>query len=175
MKLPIFLLCLSLSNARLPAPGDPQAYFTTAENGKPTDQVLFSQTAGRTGPTLLQDTYLIERLARQNRERIPERTVHARGASAFGTFYPSCKWCSRETIAGDYLFTPGSEKKAIPIAVRFSTTIHGRDSPEYLRDPRGFAIKFYTERGNYDIVGLNFPVFFIRDGIKFPDMVKMLV
>jgi catalase len=69
------------------------------------------------------------------------------------------------------LFEAGKET---PIACRWSTVIHSKGSPEFLRDPRGFAIKFYTEEGNYDIVGLNFPIFFIRDGIRFPDMIRSL-
>lgn len=67
-----------------------------------------------------------------------------------------------------------TEGKQTPLAVRFSTVIHGVGSPEFLRDPRGFALKMYTEEGNYDIVGLNFPVFFIRDGIRFPEMIRAL-
>lgn len=141
----------------------------TRDSGAPVGDNQNSQTAGPNGPTLLQDTQLIEKLARFDRERIPERVVHARGTGAFGEF----------VSAGDFsdltrakLFS--SKGKKTEVFVRFSTVIHPKGSPESLRDPRGFATKFYTEDGNWDLVGNNLPVFFIRDAIKFPDMVHSL-
>jgi len=104
-----------------------------------------------------------------DRERIPERVVHARGASAKG-FFEVTHDVSHLTCA-DFLRAPGVQT---PVIVRFSTVIHERGSPETLRDPRGFAVKFYTREGNFDMVGNNIPVFFIRDGMKFPDMVHAL-
>ncbi|KAK8353958.1 hypothetical protein V6Z12_A05G192000 [Gossypium hirsutum] len=123
--------------------------FWTTNSGAPIWNNNSSLTVGPRGPILLEDYHLVEKLANFDRERIPERVVHARGASAKGFF---------ET----------------PVIVRFSTVIHERGSPETLRDPCGFAVKFYTREGNFDLVGNNFPVFFIRDGMKFPDMVHAL-
>lgn len=158
--LPVIVLCL---------------YFTsygqqmTTNNGAPVGDNQNSKTVGANGPVLLEDIHLIEKLAAFDRERIPERVVHARGAGAFGYFEASADM-SKHTLAT--LFQkPG---KKINVAVRFSTVIHGKGSPETARDPRGFAVKFYTEQGNYDLVGNNLPVFFIRDAIKFPDMVHSL-
>ncbi|MDW2239126.1 catalase, partial [Vibrio sp. 1565-1] len=103
------------------------------------------------------------------RERIPERVVHARGTGAHGEFVASGDFSDLTVSA------PFTEKgKVTPVFVRFSTVIHSKGSPETLRDPRGFATKFYTEQGNWDLVGNNLPVFFIRDSIKFPDMVHSL-
>eukprot|EP01065_Artemidia_motanka_P017020 TRINITY_DN2059_c0_g4_i1.p1 TRINITY_DN2059_c0_g4~~TRINITY_DN2059_c0_g4_i1.p1 ORF type:complete len:559 (+),score=199.99 TRINITY_DN2059_c0_g4_i1:58-1677(+) len=141
----------------------------TTNAGAPVDDARNSQTLTRGGPILLQDALLIERLQVHNRERIPERNVHARGATSKGTFTLTQDW-SNTTSAKVF---HGVGKKT-PIACRWSTVIHGKDSPEFLRDPRGFALKLYTEEGNYDIVGLNFPVFFIRDGIRFPEMIRAL-
>nr|GMD00771.1 catalase isozyme 1 [Ipomoea batatas] len=121
------------------------------------------------GPILLEDYHLVEKLSNFDRERIPERVVHARGASAKG-FFEVTHDITHLTCA-DFLRAPGVQT---PIILRFSTVIHERGSPETLRDPRGFAVKFYTREGNFDMVGNNFPVFFIRDGMKFPDMVHAL-
>ncbi|WP_332691548.1 catalase [Halalkalibacter lacteus] len=128
-----------------------------------------SRTAGQNGPTLLEDYQLIEKLAHFDRERIPERVVHARGAGAHGVFNVknSLKRYSKAALFQD-------EGKETPVFVRFSTVIHGTHSPETLRDPRGFSTKFYTEEGNWDLVGNNLPVFFIRDAMKFPDLVHSL-
>jgi len=142
--------------------------FTT-NSGAPVDDITNSETVSRNGPILLQDGWLIERLQVHNRERIPERNVHARGATAKGYFRVT-KDVTQYTFA-DFLNSVG---KTTPIACRWSTVIHERGSPEFLRDPRGFAVKFYTQQGNYDVVGLNFPVFFIRDGIRFPEMIRSL-
>ncbi len=145
-----------------------QAAGLTRDNGAPVGDNQNSQTAGPDGPVLLQDIQLIQKLQRFARERIPERVVHARGTGAHGEF----------VVTGDItpytkakVFTPGSKTA---VFVRFSTVIHGLHSPETLRDPRGFATKFYSSEGNWDLVGNNLPVLFIRDAIKFPDMVHSL-
>jgi catalase len=125
-----------------------------------------SLTAGDRGPILLQDYFLIEKLAHFDRERIPERVVHAKGAGAFG-YFEATSDMSKYTKA--HLF--GAAGRQTKVLVRFSTVGGEKGSSDLDRDPRGFAIKFYTEEGNYDIVGNNTPVFFIRDPFKFPDMV----
>lgn len=141
----------------------------TTNQGTPVGDNQNSRTAGQHGPTLLEDYHLLEKIAHFDRERIPERVVHARGAGAFGTFVTE-NAMKRYTKAG-FLSEAGKET---PVFVRFSTVIHGQGSPETARDPRGFAVKFYTEEGNYDLVGNHLPVFFIRDAMKFPDMVHSL-
>lgn len=143
--------------------------YLTTNQGAPVGDNQNSRTAGQHGPTLLEDYHLLEKIAHFDRERIPERVVHARGAGAFGTFKVEHAM-NRHTKAA-FL---GEEGKETPVFVRFSTVIHGQSSPETARDPRGFAVKFYTEEGNYDLVGNNLPVFFIRDAMKFPDMVHSL-
>ncbi|BDA50585.1 Catalase [Coccomyxa sp. Obi] len=152
----------------IPSSHHDSPYFTT-NSGAPVWNNNSSLTVGQRGPILLEDYHLIEKLAQFDRERIPERVVHARGASAKG-FFEVTHDISQLTCA-DCLRAPGVQT---PVIVRFSTVIHERGSPETLRDPRGFAVKFYTREGNWDLVGNNFPVFFIRDGIKFPDMVHAL-
>lgn len=142
-----------------------QAADLTRDNGAIVGDNQHSQTAGAEGPVLLQDVQLIQKLQRFDRERIPERVVHARGTGAHGVF-TATENLSNLTKAK--LFTSGT---ATPVFVRFSTVVHGNHSPETLRDPRGFATKFYTAQGNWDLVGNNIPTFFIRDAIKFPDMV----
>lgn len=145
-----------------------QASTLTRDNGAPVGDNQNSQTAGANGPVLLQDGHLIQKLQRFDRERIPERVVHARGAGAYGVFVATRDISDLTTAR---VFTPGTQT---PVFVRFSSVIHGGTSPETLRDPRGFATKFYTSEGNWDLVGNNLPVFFIRDAIKFPDMVHSL-
>nr|MEA2798355.1 catalase [Phenylobacterium sp.] len=138
----------------------------TRDTGAPVGDNQNSKTAGPDGPVLLEDMNLIEKLSRFDRERIPERVVHARGTGAEGVFVASTDF-SKYTRAS--LFAqPG---KKTPVFVRFSTVMNFRGSPEAARDPRGFAVKFYTDQGNWDIVGINEPIFFIRDAIKFPDFV----
>ncbi|NGZ74335.1 catalase [Saccharibacillus alkalitolerans] len=141
----------------------------TTNQGAPVGDNQNSRTAGRRGPVLLEDYHLLEKLARFDRERIPERVVHARGAGAHGVF-------KTEHSMSDYTRAAFLQEAGLetPVFVRFSTVIHGTGSPETARDPRGFAVKFYTQEGNYDIVGNHLPVFFIRDAIKFPDMVHSL-
>lgn len=123
-------------------------------------------TAGQRGPVLMQDVALIEKLAHFNRERIPERVVHAKGTGAYGTFTLN-KDLSDYTIA-DFLNGKGKQTE---VFLRFSTVGGESGSGDAERDPRGFAVKFYTNEGNHDIVGNNTPVFFIRDGHKFPDFI----
>lgn len=143
-------------------------YWTT-NSGAPVWNNNSSLTVGQRGPILLEDYHMVEKIAQFDRERIPERVVHARGASAKG-FFEVTHDVSHLTCA-DLLRAPGVQT---PVIVRFSTVIHERGSPETIRDPRGFAVKFYTREGNWDMVGNNFPVFFVRDGMKFPDMVHAL-
>jgi catalase len=139
--------------------------LTTAD-GIPVADNQNSLTAGPRGPVLIQDFHLIEKLAHFNRERIPERVVHAKGAAAYGTL----------TVTND--ITPYTKAKLFSeigkktqVLLRFSTVGGEKGSADAERDPRGFAIKFYTEEGNWDIAGNNTPVFFIRDPLKFPDFV----
>ncbi|WP_163852741.1 catalase [Paenibacillus elgii] len=141
----------------------------TTNQGAPVGDNQNSRTAGRRGPTLLEDYHLLEKLAHFDRERIPERVVHARGAGAHGVF--RVERSMKPYTKAHFLQEAGQET---PVFVRFSTVIHGTGSPETARDPRGFAVKLYTQEGNYDIVGNHLPVFFIRDALKFPDMVHSL-
>ncbi|OMF37228.1 catalase [Paenibacillus sp. FSL H8-0548] len=141
----------------------------TTNQGTPVGDNQNSRTAGQRGPALLEDYHLLEKLAHFDRERIPERVVHARGAGAHGVFRTEASMKSH--TKAHFVQEAGMET---PVFVRFSTVINGTGSPETARDPRGFAVKFYTEEGNYDIVGNHLPVFFIRDAMKFPDMVHSL-
>ncbi|MCW4004875.1 MAG: catalase [Candidatus Bathyarchaeota archaeon] len=125
-----------------------------------------SLTAGKDGYVMLQDVHLIEKLAHFNRERIPERVVHAKGAGA-GGYFEVTKDVTKYTKA-KFLSEVG---KRTEVFVRFSTVGGEKGSADAERDPRGFAVKFYTEDGNYDLVGNNTPVFFIRDPLKFPDFI----
>jgi Catalase len=122
--------------------------------------------AGDRGPTLLEDFHFREKITHFDHERIPERVVHARGFGAHGYFelYESMAAYTR----ADFLQVPGSKT---PVFVRFSTVVGSRGSADTVRDVRGFATKFYTKSGNYDIVGNNIPIFFIQDAIKFPDLI----
>jgi catalase len=138
----------------------------TTNQGAPISNNQSSLTAGERGPVLLQDLQLIEKLAHFDRERIPERVVHAKGAGAHG-FFQAYKSMSTYTCVA-FLQDPATKT---PVFIRFSTVVGSKGSADTLRDPRGFAVKFYTEDGNYDLVGNNLPVFFIRDAMKFPDMV----
>ncbi len=142
-----------------------KSILTTA-TGSPVADDNNSISVGERGPLTFDNHYAFEKLAHFNRERIPERVVHARGTGAYGTFTVS-KSLTDYTIAG-FLQDVG---KKTEVFVRFSTVGGGQDSSDYARDPRGFAIKFYTEQGNYDVVGNNTPVFFLRDAIKFPDFI----
>ncbi|MDT0302639.1 catalase [Streptomonospora wellingtoniae] len=138
----------------------------TTDTGVAVDDTDNSLSAGERGPTLMEDFHFREKITHFDHERIPERVVHARGAGAYGHFqvYESM---ARHTRA-DFLTDPGLRT---PVFVRFSTVAGSRGSADTVRDVRGFATKFYTREGNYDLVGNNMPVFFIQDGIKFPDFV----
>nr|WP_190132715.1 catalase [Streptomyces mashuensis] len=138
----------------------------TTESGAPVADNQNSETAGLGGPVLVQDQLLLEKLAHFNRERIPERVVHARGAGAYGTFTVTAD-VTRWTRAA-FLSQVGKETE---VFLRFSTVAGNLGSADAVRDPRGFAVKFYTEEGNYDLVGNNTPIFFIKDAIKFPDFI----
>ena len=139
---------------------------TTNDAGIPVASDEYSLTVGPDGPILLQDHYLIEQMANFNRERIPERQPHAKGGGAFGRFEVT-KDVSKYTKAA--LFQPGTKTDML---VRFSTVAGERGSPDTWRDPRGFALKFYTSEGNYDMVGNNTPVFFLRDPMKFQHFIR---
>ncbi|PAD38678.1 catalase KatA [Terribacillus sp. 7520-G] len=138
----------------------------TTSWGAPVGDNQNSQTAGSRGPTLIQDVHLLEKLAHFNRERVPERVVHAKGAGAHG-YFEVTNDVSKYTKAA-FLSEVG---KKTDMFIRFSTVAGELGSADTVRDPRGFAVKFYTEEGNYDLVGNNTPVFFIRDAIKFPDFI----
>ncbi|MGW5115229.1 catalase [Streptomyces noursei] len=139
---------------------------TTTNTGIPVESDEHSLTVSPDGPILLHDHYLIEKMAQFNRERVPERVVHAKGSGAYG-FFKVTNDVSQFTKAD--LFQPGKETEML---ARFSTVAGEQGSPDTWRDPRGFALKFYTEQGNYDLVGNNTPVFFVRDTIKFQDFIR---
>ncbi len=146
----------------------------TTRQGHPVPDNQNSRTVGERGPITLENYPFIEKITHFDRERIPERVVHARGAGAHG-FFEAYGTAGDRPIAEVSRAKLFQEKgKRTPVFVRFSTVIHGGTSPETLRDPRGFAVKFYTEDGNWDLVGNNLPVFFIRDAIKFPDVIHSL-
>ena len=138
----------------------------TTDQGIPVSHTDDSLKAGTRGPSLLEDFHLREKITRFDHERIPERVVHARGSGAHGVFrvYESLS----DITSADFLCDP---KARTPVFVRFSTVVGSRGSADTARDVRGFATKFYTKQGNFDLVGNNMPVFFIQDGIKFPDLV----
>ncbi|MBA2763715.1 MAG: catalase [Thermoleophilaceae bacterium] len=143
----------------------------TTRQGHPVHDNQNQRTIGDRGPATLENYQFIEKISHFDRERIPERVVHARGATSYGFFEAT------GTVADDPIskFTRAKlfqeAGKRTDVAVRFSTVAGGRDSSEAARDPRGFAVKFYTEDGNWDLVGNNLAVFFIRDAIKFPDFI----
>jgi catalase len=138
----------------------------TTASGYPVSDNQNTITAGPRGPVLLQDFHLLEKLAHFNRERIPERVVHAKGAGAYGTFTVTND-ITRYTKAKIF----SEIGKQTDLFIRFSTVGGEKGSADTARDPRGFAIKFYTEEGNWDLVGNNTPIFFIRDPLKFPDFI----
>lgn len=141
----------------------------TTNQGVKVSNDEFSLKAGVRGPTLLEDFHLREKMTHFDHERIPERVVHARGYGAFGEFelYKSMK----EFTTAGFLQEPGMKT---PIFTRFSNVVGSKGSSDTVRDVRGFAVKFYTEEGNYDLVGNNIPVFFIQDAIKFPDLIHAI-
>nr|WP_255774781.1 catalase [Microbulbifer zhoushanensis] len=139
---------------------------TTNDAGMPVPSDEYSLTVGPDGPILLQDHYLIEQMANFNRERIPERQPHAKGSGAFGYFEVTQDVTAYTRAA---VFQPGTKTDTV---IRFSTVAGERGSPDTWRDPRGFALKFYTSEGNYDLVGNNTPVFFVRDPMKFQHFIR---
>ncbi|WP_169944380.1 catalase [Microbispora sp. H11081] len=160
-------------SSRGPEPGDERPVLTNRQ-GHPVYDNQNQRTVGARGPATLENYQFLEKISHFDRERIPERVVHARGTTAYGYFEAYGKWgdepIARFTRAK--LFQEAG--KRTDLAIRFSTVIGGRDSSECARDPRGFAVKFYTEDGNWDLVGNNLAVFFIRDAIKFPDVIHAL-
>jgi catalase len=152
---------------------DEKKHLTTRQ-GHPVPNNQQQRTVGSRGPATLENYHFLEKISHFDRERIPERVVHARGFVAHGHFEAYGKVgdepASKYTRAK--LFQEAG--KRTPVTIRFSTVIGGRDSSEAARDPRGFAVKFRTEDGNWDLVGNNLPVFFIRDAIKFPDVIHSL-
>jgi catalase len=146
----------------------------TTRQGHPVSNNQSQRTVGTRGPATLENYHFLEKISHFDRERIPERVVHARGFVCYGEFEATGRIgdepASKYTRAK--LFQENGKKT--PLAIRFSTVIGGRDSSEVARDPRGFAVKFYTEDGNWDLVGNNLAIFFIRDAIKFPDVIHAL-
>jgi catalase len=145
---------------------DPQEGPLSTDQGIPVDDTDNSLRPGQRGPTLLEDFHFREKITHFDHERIPERVVHARGSGAYGRFQLTeslAQYTTAEFLSDTSLETP--------VFVRFSTVAGSRGSADTVRDVRGFATKFYTRQGNFDLVGNNIPVFFIQDGIKFPDFV----
>ncbi|GAA4753118.1 catalase [Modestobacter marinus] len=154
-----------------PAASEADRAVLTNRQGHPIYDNQNQRTVGSRGPATLENYQFLEKISHFDRERIPERVVHARGATAFGVFVADGT-VGDEPIAKYTRAKLFSEKgKETEVALRFSTVAGGRDSSEAARDPRGFAVKFYTEDGNWDLVGNNLGVFFIRDAIKFPDFI----
>ncbi|MEJ1154709.1 catalase [Microbacterium marmarense] len=151
-------------DASATALGQQGAYLTTAQGARLTD-TDHSLKAGPRGPVLLQDHHLREKITHFDHERIPERVVHARGAAAHGEFIANG---AAESVTKAGFLRAGAKT---PVFVRFSTVLGSRGSADTVRDTRGFATKFYTDEGVYDLVGNNIPVFFIQDAIKFPDII----
>ena len=147
------------------------AEVLTTRQGHPVSDNQNQRTVGSRGPATMENYHFVEKLSHFDRERIPERVVHARGTTAFGFFEAYGTYGDQpiSTYTRAKLFE--EQGKRTELAVRFSTVAGGRDSSEVARDPRGFAVKFYTEDGNWDLVGNNLGVFFIRDAIKFPDFI----
>src|SRR4051795_1127396 len=157
-----------------PAPSEADRAVLTNRQGHPVYDNQNQRTVGARGPATLENYQFLEKISHFDRERIPERVVHARGFVAYGEFEATGQWGDEPiaTYTRAKLFAePG---KRTDLAIRFSSVIGGRDSSEAARDPRGFAVKFYTEDGNWDLVGNNLGVFFIRDAVKFPDVIHAL-
>jgi len=141
--------------------------ITTTDAGIPAPSDEYSLSVGPNGPLLLQDHYVIQKMAQFNRERVPERVVHAKGSGAFG-YFEVTEDVSQWTHAA-FLNKIGKRTKVL---ARFSTVAGEQGSADTVRDPRGFSLKFYTEQGNYDLVGNNTPIFFVRDPSKFQDFIR---
>jgi catalase len=145
---------------------DQTGEFLTTAQGLRLPDTDHSLKAGERGPTLLEDFHLREKITHFDHERIPERVVHARGAAAHGVF--ESYGTGKSVTKAGFLASKGQQTE---VFVRFSTVLGSRGSADTVRDTRGFAVKFYTEEGTFDLVGNNMPVFFIQDGIKFPDII----
>ncbi|WP_207425596.1 catalase [Pedobacter sp. SYSU D00535] len=143
----------------------------TTRQGHPVTDNQNVRTVGNRGPVTMENYHFLEKMTHFDRERVPERVVHARGAGAHG-YFEAYGTVGDEPVSKYTRAKLFQEKgKRTPVFVRFSTVTHGMHSPETLRDPRGFAVKFYTEDGNWDLVGNNLKIFFIRDAMKFPDLI----
>ncbi len=159
------------TQAEVKSSGQETSNTLTTRQGHPVYDNTNLRTIGNRGPATMENYHFLEKMSHFDRERVPERVVHARGAGAHGIFEaygtvgdePASKY-TRAKFLND-------KGKTTPLFVRFSSVIHGGHSPETLRDPRGFAVKMYTEDGNWDLVGNNLKIFFIRDAMKFPDLV----
>ena len=164
------------STSDSPAAGGPESIRTapsaeaslgsTTDTGSPAASDRNALTVGADGPIVLHDVHFVNQMAHFNRERVPERNVHAKGSGAFGHFETTDDVSAFTKAA---LFQPGAVTEVL---ARFSTVAGEQGSPDTWRDPRGFALKFYTDEGNYDLVGNNTPVFFIRDAMKFPHFIR---
>src|SRR5918992_4257292 len=153
---------------------DDRREVLTNRQGHPVYDNQNQRTVGARGPATLENYQFLEKISHFDRERIPERVVHAPGVTAFG-YFEADGTVGDEPISRYTRAKLFQEKgKRTDVALRFSTVAGGRDSSESARDPRGFAVKFYTEDGNWDLVGNNLGVFFIRDAIKFPDVIHAL-
>lgn len=148
-----------------------QPNILTTRQGHPVYNNQSLRTVGNRGPATLENYHFIEKMSHFDRERVPERVVHARGAGAHG-YFEAYGTVGNEPVSKYTRAKVFQQKgKKTPLFIRFSTVTHGGHSPETLRDPRGFAVKMYTEDGNWDLVGNNLKIFFIRDAIKFPDLI----
>ncbi|WP_064256021.1 catalase [Rhodococcus sp. HS-D2] len=156
-----------------PARRDDRRVLTNRQ-GHPVYDNQNQRTVGPRGPATLENYQFLEKISHFDRERIPERVVHARGFVAYGYFEATGKWGDEPITNYTRAKLFAEPGKRTDVAIRLSTVIGGRDSSETARDPRGFAVKFYTEDGNWDLVGNNLAVFFIRDAIKFPDVIHSL-
>jgi catalase len=156
-----------------PVAGDDRPVLTNRQ-GHPVYDNQNQRTVGARGPATLENYQFLEKISHFDRERIPERVVHARGVTAYGFFEAYGAWGDEPIVRYTRAKLFQERNRRTDVAVRFSTVIGGRDSSEAARDPRGFAVKFYTEDGNWDLVGNNLGVFFIRDAIKFPDVIHAL-
>ena len=148
------------------APSAEASLGSTTDTGSPAASDRNALTVGADGPIVLHDVHFVNQMAHFNRERVPERNVHAKGSGAFGHFETTDDVSAFTKAA---LFQPGAVTEVL---ARFSTVAGEQGSPDTWRDPRGFALKFYTDEGNYDLVGNNTPVFFIRDAMKFPHFIR---
>src|SRR6202165_3565855 len=156
-----------MSDVKPPAGGgDSKAAAATTDSGIPAPSDEHSLTVGPGGPTVLHDHYVVQKMQQFNRERVPERVVHAKGTGAHG-FFEVTEDVTQFTKAS-FLAQIG---KRTPVFARLSTVAGEQGFPDTVRDPRGFALKLYPDEGNYDLVGNNTPVFFVRDATKFSDFI----